>query len=137
MSWIKRMRRIAWDVLRNQADVDEVMQETWLAVIPQNEGGVVSRGRLGAIVRNLAVTLLRRRVQRRDVEARRARAYVEGDVGRVAIDLAVDLEPDLHRGVATVEVVELEVVVEAEPEQPKPAPRPRPEPVQFNDWAMI
>ena len=62
------LRALAWRILGNSDDVDDVVQDVWLANLRRKEPTWLS-----AVTRNLSVTRQRRRAQRFDVERKAAR----------------------------------------------------------------
>ncbi len=67
------LRALAWQILGNSDDVDEVVQDVWLANLRRKEPKRLSRAWLGAVTRNLSLTQQRRRSQRIAVERKAAR----------------------------------------------------------------
>ena len=67
------LRSLAWQVLRNAHDVDDAVQEVWLANLGRKEASIPSRAWLGAVTRNISISKRRRIARRGDVERRAAR----------------------------------------------------------------
>ncbi|MBL8694745.1 MAG: sigma-70 family RNA polymerase sigma factor [Planctomycetes bacterium] len=102
------VRALAREILREESQVDDVVQETWIATLRADLRSVASlRGWLAAVVRNLARDARRTTDHRREREEIAARAervppidtILEREEARRAVVLALAKLPPLYRDV--------------------------------------
>ena len=82
------LRSLAWRILGNSDDVDDVVQDVWLANLRRKEPKGPSRAWLGSVTRNLSVSRVRRKSQRLEVERKAAREEELGETVQSAVEQA-------------------------------------------------